>query len=158
MCFLPIVERWLFKRFIEGCSLAVVKSIRACELSEWSCVIALALLGETAVYYSSRLDLSVMVRSDGLPTRTKADLVLLHQCDTVLATLRVYQISSCGMPTRLLAVTILGSISANVPFLRSCRTENAYECFMCGGDNVFLRNPYRNTFSMRRLFDYRTVL
>ena len=83
-------------------------------------MIGLAVRGEIAVtgdmVPTTVFGLSVMVQSDGLPTCTKADLVLLHKFIIVLATIEACQISSCGMPSRVLADTVLGSISANVSF------------------------------------------
>ena len=80
-------------------------------------MIALAIRGEIAVTgdmgFTTVFGLSVMVRSEGFPTCTNADLVLLYQCVTDLATIRACQISSCSLPSRVLADTVLDSISAN---------------------------------------------
>ena len=89
-------------------------------------MIALAVRGEIAVrgefvvtgdmVPTTVFGLSVMVRSDGSPTCTKADIVLSHQCVTVLATISACQILSFDMPSRVLADTILGPISLIVYF------------------------------------------
>ena len=42
---------------------------------------------------------SIIDRSEGLLICTKAELVVLHQCVTVLAIISDCQISSCGMPS-----------------------------------------------------------
>ena len=55
-----------------------------------------------------------MLRSERLQTCTRADLVLTHQCLTVLATIKECQISSWGISLIVLAVVLFGSISANV--------------------------------------------
>ena len=63
-------------------SRAAVKSIRACEHSEWSCVMALAVRGGIAVtgnmVATIVFGLNVMDRWEGLPICTKAELLLLH--------------------------------------------------------------------------------
>ena len=106
--------------FLNDSSRAGVKSIQACKLSELLCMIALAVRGEIAVtgdmMPTTVFGLSIMVRSKGFPTCTNADLVLLHQCVTVLATVRACYISPSSLLSRVLADTILGSISANVSF------------------------------------------
>ena len=67
--------------FLNYSSRAAVKSFRACELSEWLCMIALAVRDEIAVtgdmVPTIVFGLSVIDRSEGLPTCTKAELVLL---------------------------------------------------------------------------------
>ena len=59
----------------------------------------------------------VMLRPDGLQTCTKAEVVLIHQCVTVLATIKEYQVSSWRMSLIVSAVAIFGPISANVSFI-----------------------------------------
>ena len=72
--------------------------------------IALAVRGEIAVtgdmVPTTVFDLSVMVRLNGLPTCSKADLVLLHQCVTVLAIIVVLFLP-LGSLVQLLAVLFL---------------------------------------------------
>ena len=58
----------------------------------------------------------VMLRPGGLQTCTRAELVLIHQCVTVLATIKECQVSSWNMSLMVSSVAIFGSISANVSF------------------------------------------
>ena len=153
-----IVERWVFKRLIVGCY-SQIYSI----LWLWMVVrvLALAFRGKIAVTGDMVLTivfgLSVMVRSKGLPICTKADLVFLHHWVTVLATISFCQILSCGMPSRVWADAVLGSISANVSFWGRCDSR-LDQRFMCGRNNVFSRSQYRNSLFIPFLCDYRAVL
>ena len=69
-----------------------MKSIRAYELSEWLCMMEIAVRGEIAVtgdmVPTIVFGFSTIDRSEGLPICTKAELVLLiHHLVTVLATI-----------------------------------------------------------------------
>ena len=79
-------------------SRAAVKSIQACELSKLLFVTALATFGGIAVtgdmVPTTVLGCTVMLRSGGLQTYSRADLVLTHVFVTVLATIKECQTSS----------------------------------------------------------------
>ena len=66
-------------------------------------MMALAVRGEIVVtgdmVTTIVFGLGVIDRSEGLPICTQAELVLLHHLVTVLATIHVCQISSCGVPS-----------------------------------------------------------
>ena len=56
----------------------------------------------------------VMLRSDELQTCTRADIVLMHQFVTILATIKERQISSWDMYLIVSTVAFFGSISTNI--------------------------------------------
>ena len=82
-------------------SRAAAKSIRACELSKLLFATALATFSGIAVtgdmMSTTVFGWIVMLRSDGLQTCTRAELVLIHQFVAVLATIKECQTSSWGM-------------------------------------------------------------
>ena len=55
-----------------------------------------------------------MLRSERLRTCTRAELGLIHQCVTVLASIKECQNSSCGMFLMVSAIAIFDLVSANV--------------------------------------------
>ena len=55
-----------------------------------------------------------MLRSDGIQTCTRADLVLAHQFVTVMATIKERQISAWGMSFTVSEVASFGLTNANV--------------------------------------------
>ena len=79
-------------------SRAAVTSIRACELFKRLFATALVVLSGVAVTGDMGLTIvfgcTVMLRSEGLQTCTRVDLVFTHQLVTVLATIKDRQTSS----------------------------------------------------------------
>ena len=124
-----------------------MKSIRACELFEQLCVMALAVRGEIAVtgdmVPTIVFGFSIIDQWDGFPICTRAELVELHQCVTVRTIINDCQISSCGMPSSVLADAILGSISANVYFSGRAVLETRISASSAAGTTYFLETNTR---------------
>ena len=84
---------------LNGLSSATAKSIRACEISKGLVATALTTMFSGITVAGDMVptivfDWIVMLRSDGLPTCTRDDLILAHKFVTVLVSIKEHQITS----------------------------------------------------------------